>query len=514
MRFNNVILISIDALRYDCVNYQENKQIDRTFIKKFLHTPLLNNLEKNSICFNNVFSTSSYTTAAHASLFTGLYPPDHNIRQYFYFGEKLTKSSVTLAESFKKRGFTTIAFSDLLKPLKNLDILRGFQHTFDKDSNFIQFIKNQKNQKNFIFIHLFDVHHPYLFSPSDVFIDNSDYYEAIQKIAEKYGVSFESSFWKRRPYEIWDKIIIDLSKKETRSTKETLLTLYLKGISKFDQGRFKIFYNFISQHFGLEKSIFFIFSDHGEGINKYNSPHTFGHDGHLSNEVLRVPLMVYSPHFKKTINNTLLSLKDLYPLVTSLLSKETPFNNFNFDKKNEKSVYAEFWGYDKPRMLKVDLNKKIENDFMKRYKKDYFLFERAIIRKNEKLILSFTPEYFIKNMNNFSFNRFSIRTIMKHVLRYESYPSRFVRYLYYLFALIPIWGDKAVLKKLFAKTNYPIFIYSKLNEFMEEKHIVTNNAKREFGKNKAKIANLIHKIFTINRKRVSLQKISKFLDSI
>lgn len=496
MNFDNIILISIDALRYDCVAYQKRKQINQNLLAKHLHTPLINKLEKNAICFSKAFSVGSYTTSAHASLFTGLYPVDHHIRKFFNYGDKVSKKVETLAELFNKKGFATTAYSDLFYILKNLDILRGFRNTFNKDSDFIKFIKKDKSKKKFIFLHFFDVHEPYLFSPSDVFVDNSDYFKLVKKMARTHHVNLDSQ-WKWKPLEVWQKI-----SSKVINEKKTLLPLYLQGITKFDKGRFNIYYQLLSKYLDMNKTIFVIFSDHGEGKNSYDNPNSFGHGNSLANEVLRIPLIIHSPSFPKIINQEILSIKDLYSLI-KMFSKKSSFEDIASFRGEDSHIYAENWIWGIHQWPSF-----------KEKKEAYYLAERAIINQKEKFILSFSPEYFIRQIDHFFFNRISIRTLMDHVLKYGSCPPRLIRYVYYFLSLISTRGTKIVLKRMIAKRDQPIFFYSKYNKHMEEKGVIPESKILDYTKGRAKVINLMTKIFNVNHKNIPPNKIAKFIELI
>src|SRR3990170_3243786 len=99
----NIILISIDALRFDCVGYQPDKrELEKYNVLKYLETPTLDSIAEKSLCFSQCISTSTYTTSAHASIFTGLYPPKHGVRAFY--ATKLTKDVFTLSEILKTFG--------------------------------------------------------------------------------------------------------------------------------------------------------------------------------------------------------------------------------------------------------------------------------------------------------------------------------------------------------------------------------------------------------------------------
>src|SRR5215470_5758929 len=67
-----IVLVTIDTLRADhlgCYGY------DRPT------SPFLDRLAREGVLFESAFASSSMTAPCHASLFTGLHPPQHGVRQ-------------------------------------------------------------------------------------------------------------------------------------------------------------------------------------------------------------------------------------------------------------------------------------------------------------------------------------------------------------------------------------------------------------------------------------------------
>ncbi len=64
-----ILLISIDNLRYDCIGYQPDKRdLEKQDVLKHLSTPTLDKIAGRSTCFTRCISTNTYTTSAHASV--------------------------------------------------------------------------------------------------------------------------------------------------------------------------------------------------------------------------------------------------------------------------------------------------------------------------------------------------------------------------------------------------------------------------------------------------------------
>ena len=99
----DVVIIVIDTLRVDHLN-------EKT-------APFISKLKKESLDFENAWSTSSWTAPSTASIFTGQHPIEHGVYEGFVasFEEGATKKTInrlspkrkTLPERFKEAGYNT-----------------------------------------------------------------------------------------------------------------------------------------------------------------------------------------------------------------------------------------------------------------------------------------------------------------------------------------------------------------------------------------------------------------------
>ena len=115
----NVVIITLDTTR-----------ADRLPVYGFMDTsmPALEQLAREGVVFDQATSVSPLTRPAHTSLFTGLFPPGHGVRDNA--DEALDARHTTLAEVLHDRGFQTGAFvgSIVLGPE------RGLAYGFDRYS--------------------------------------------------------------------------------------------------------------------------------------------------------------------------------------------------------------------------------------------------------------------------------------------------------------------------------------------------------------------------------------------
>ncbi|HLC74853.1 MAG TPA: sulfatase [Candidatus Nanoarchaeia archaeon] len=112
----NVLLISVDSLRFD--------RVGCLYKNKETLTPHTDALGLNGARFLNNFTVSNGSLPSHTSIFTGLYPQHHGIREN---GLQVPQHLQTLAGAMKSKGHATAAsVSSVL-----LDSIYGLNNGFD-----------------------------------------------------------------------------------------------------------------------------------------------------------------------------------------------------------------------------------------------------------------------------------------------------------------------------------------------------------------------------------------------
>ena len=167
----NILLITIDTLRADHLSYNGSEKVQ---------TPNLDRLAKAGVNFTQARTPVPLTLPAHASIFTGLYPPSHGVRDNGSY--RLAEKQLTLAEMMKKHGYTTAAFVGSFVLNHRFGLNQGFDFYDDHIStnpsqlenleaerkgeavyaSFTNWVKGYSGQKPFfVWIHLYDPHTPY-----------------------------------------------------------------------------------------------------------------------------------------------------------------------------------------------------------------------------------------------------------------------------------------------------------------------------------------------------------------
>jgi arylsulfatase A-like enzyme/tetratricopeptide (TPR) repeat protein len=170
-----VILISIDTLRADhltAYGYADGS------------TPALDRLAKEGVLFESVISPAPQTLPAHVSLFTGLLPPRHGVRDNIGF--TLQPGPRTLAERFKAAGLATGAAVSAHVLRAQTGIARGFDMFEDRleieggaeslgsaqrdgavaVESLARWIDAQGDRRFFAFLHLYEPHTPWAPPPA------------------------------------------------------------------------------------------------------------------------------------------------------------------------------------------------------------------------------------------------------------------------------------------------------------------------------------------------------------
>ena len=167
----DVVVITIDTLRADrvgCYGYTKAA------------TPTLDAIAAQGILFENAVAHVPLTRPSHASLFTGLFPFQHNIHDNV--APPLDSKIPTLAEIFGKQGYATGAFVASFVVNRQSGLQRGFDtyaDEFDPQKQPTQFALNLEKRGDqvysefaawqstvstkpyFAWIHLYDPHFPY-----------------------------------------------------------------------------------------------------------------------------------------------------------------------------------------------------------------------------------------------------------------------------------------------------------------------------------------------------------------
>ncbi len=268
-----IVLITIDTLRADhlgCYGYPRGA------------SPFLDDLARESVVFEQVISSCSHTAPSHASLFTSLQPAQHRL---LVNGERLDDRLLTIAEVLSDQGYRTAAFTPMLF-LAGLEA--GFDHfdatdqyepasgVFDRALQYLESVGDES--PTFVWIHLFDVHE--WRSPKR--LDRASVQWVVQNSEPRRQ---ELTSWLQQENGL---------PSDLRGFKMSIV----QAVNRYDGQLYSVdqalasFYRELGVRELLDQSVWFITSDHGEGLGNH---HYLGHGRSLYDEQIRVPLLVHSP---------------------------------------------------------------------------------------------------------------------------------------------------------------------------------------------------------------------------
>jgi Flp pilus assembly protein TadD len=164
----SVLLVTIDTLRADRVG---------AYGDAAARTPRLDALAREGVVFERAFSPVPLTLPAHATILTGLLPPEHGVRGNGAFA--LPAAPATLAEAFQARGLETAAFVAAFPVARRFGLDRGFDAYDDAIQRatglHFEFAERRADRvvdaalawlagrsgAVFVWVHLYDPHAPY-----------------------------------------------------------------------------------------------------------------------------------------------------------------------------------------------------------------------------------------------------------------------------------------------------------------------------------------------------------------
>jgi arylsulfatase A-like enzyme/tetratricopeptide (TPR) repeat protein len=213
----NVVVLTLDTLRADrlgCYGFHG------------IETPNIDAVASEGVLFEQATSTVPLTLPSHASIFTGLIPPHHGVRDNggFFVEEKTT----TLAERMKEGGYATGAFIGAWV----LDSRWGLDQGFDVYSDrfdlskykvvnlgtvqkrgdevmdlALAWLEGVRAEKFFAWVHLYDPHTPY--EPPEPFLSRYPGQKYLGEVAYTDQVVGRLVSWLKNAG-VWDRTILVL----------------------------------------------------------------------------------------------------------------------------------------------------------------------------------------------------------------------------------------------------------------------------------------------------------------
>jgi len=298
-RSRSMVLIVVDTVRADHLGtYGYDRPV----------SPNLDALAEQAAVFENAFAAATWTLPSVASMFTGLYPSQHDAGRPYEDerGDQFSAIRATarvFPEVLRERGYATGGIVNAPFLNQGFGFARGFDD-YDwapaRDSELrradvtvdaaLAWLDEHVDEPFFLFLHVFDAHR---------------HYSAPEPIRGRFTGQFADTYG------------ATLATLESRNRAEQdldhrfLMAAYDEEIAFIDAQMGRFFEGMRSRGV-LDQSTVFLTADHGEGFDEHGSS---GHGHTLFNEELRVPLMVWGPEIEAGRYEDPVSLIDLEPTI-------------------------------------------------------------------------------------------------------------------------------------------------------------------------------------------------------
>jgi len=319
----SICLVTIDSWRFDALECAASHDgLERFGVRQSLSTPNLRRIANESIYFTQALSCAPHTTVSHSSLMTGLPPPQHGVRSFFY--ERLPEHVETLAEALRPLGYATITLresEDSSHPgiLQVNGVLRGFDYIADSLSHFAIWCQHARARGHpvFAFLHLWDMHVPYLYAPR-CSASLEPLRRKIESLCDSWHVTPPDSLGEAELARFRERVALAVPDVHTRI--RTLFEWYIEGVSWFDREQWPIIEETLQKAGLWDDGVTFMYGDHGERAHPEGyGADVFGHGWTIMDDVIRVPLIMRgAPGIPARAVPGQVSLTDIAPTAAEL----------------------------------------------------------------------------------------------------------------------------------------------------------------------------------------------------
>ncbi len=329
----NVLLITVDTCRFDCIGSSGRKGAALT--------PNIDRLAAKSVFFEKAYCQIPSTLPSHASILTGLTPLEHGVHDNGVY--RLGDEYITLAERLKGYGYRTAAFVSAYVLDRRFGLSQGFDvyddrmedpvqtgpaprfrkgtnpETMDMVKRFygpsqrsadsvvpkaVEWLEEVEEDHFFLWLHLFDPHSPY--SPPSHWIDRYD--SGYTGQANGDATHFNAALNRGKVASRDLAHMIARYKGEVSYTDEWLGNL----LAELDRLRLS------------RNTLVVLIGDHGEGFGEHGL--YFEHNSLLYEETVRIPFLIHFPgeeERKRRISTAVNSI-DLLPTLINALGEPAP----------------------------------------------------------------------------------------------------------------------------------------------------------------------------------------------
>ncbi|MEW6320252.1 MAG: sulfatase-like hydrolase/transferase [Acidobacteriota bacterium] len=279
----NLVVVTLDTTRLDRIAAYGRPEASET--------PVFDRLAREGVLFDETMTTAPLTLPAHASMFTGRFPPQHGVRDNggFFLGP----DADTLAERLQARGYRTGAFVGAYVLDSKWGLDQGFErYADDFDLSQVRglslgsvqrradevvdlalpWLETVADERFFAFLHFYDAHAPY--DPPEPF----------------------ASRFRGNPY---------------------------NGEVAFADAQLGRVVEFLERRGLLDRTIIAVLADHGESLGEHDEG---THGFFIYETATHVPFLIRAP-FERTSGrrvSSLVRVVDLMPTLLDLLGAADP----------------------------------------------------------------------------------------------------------------------------------------------------------------------------------------------
>lgn len=365
----NLLLISIDSLRVDETGFCGGT--DAT-------TPSLNDLADDAAVYTNAITPSTWTLPVHCSVFTGLYPLEHQVLDR----GRVLGDHPTLAELLSSEGYTTRSFfhnswlqlGDVTRGFESTETLRESSEATD-ESDYTTALKNttkraakpllkrlglsdiafdalriltrpqqDRDAVEDAIRELKPVDEPFAFFLH--FNDTHYKYTPTWKAQDRFARASNLSLTWNRIY--WQNVIYGNKPRywanegdPPQSVRRHIKDLYRACIYQTDLLIGDVI-NKLEETGVMENTIVVVFGDHGDSFGENG---IFGHHFSVDDTVTHVPMLIRDPteHVEAGIHDDLVQLNDLYPTLLGICGADYPeTNSIDLQEKRREHAYTHY----------------------------------------------------------------------------------------------------------------------------------------------------------------------------
>ena len=319
----SIILISMDALRYDRTGFSGNPDG---------LTPNLDALAEESVVFHNAFSAASWTLPSHMSMWTARWPSIHRVTNKLTLlgADKMSETSLSAGiETFPnllvQQGWTAVGFTGGAGVQGKYGFARGFTDYLD-DRPFagmdysspaaLEWLTaNKDGGPFFLFLHGYDTHGQYALPDSQV--------QSIPYEGELDGSIEEQAKLREQGLAAIEKPGDDASLRGTLDDADAafLEAVYNRKVRDADQ-RLGAFLGELRRMGLLDRAIVVVVSDHGDEFMEH------GHVDHghsLYQEQLHTVMLMRFPGYARRQDvQGVVRTVDLFPTLFDVLGMPRP----------------------------------------------------------------------------------------------------------------------------------------------------------------------------------------------